>query len=401
MTGATGAVRAALAAALLAAAVAAAAAPETRAEPAAAQAEAPPQRFTVKVTEPADGDYVFGKVRIAAEVKSREPVKGIRVEFSIGGKLGFIDREPPFECSHDFGDQPRSYVVEARAIAPDGAAVSDVVVTRKLDIHYREEVERVVVTLSITDAENAFVEGLTRDDFKVSEDGRPQQILEFGVETRPLTLGVLIDTSGSMKEEIEDVQEAASDFVETVRPEDRAFVVDLDENVFLLQDLTNDHALLQAAIEGTDAEGGTALYDAVWASYRLMKGIQGRRALIALTDGEDTNSRTSFQRLLELTRTSDVILYPVALDASVLDFPIRGSLRQLADDTGGRAFFPRSAEDIARAYRQIAADLRSQYFLTYTPSNGAADGKWRAIRVECRVPGVNIKTRRGYYAVRR
>jgi Ca-activated chloride channel homolog len=359
-----------------------------------------PSPFRVKITEPVDGDFVFGKSKIVAEVKSKDTVKGIRVEFSVGGKLIFIDREPPFECFHEFGEQPRSWVIEAKAIAPDGLTVTDTIVTRKLDIHYREEVDRVVLAVSATTDENAFAEGLTKADFSVTESEVPQQILEFGVETRPITIGVIIDTSGSMKEEIGHVQVAAKDFVKTIRPEDRAFVVDLDENVFLLQDLTNDHALLQKAIEGTDAEGGTALYDALWASYWKMKSIQGRRALIPLTDGEDTNSRFSFQKVVELTRTNDVILYPIGLSAGLTDFQVRGSLKQLADDTGGRVFFPKSDADVARAYGQIAADLRSQYFLTYSPSNTNFDGKWRPIKVECHKPGVNIKTRRGYYAVK-
>ena len=358
------------------------------------------QRFTVKITEPVDGDFAYGKTKIVAGVKSREPVKGLRVEFSISGKLIFIDREPPFECFHDFGDQPRSWVIEAKAIAPDGLAVTDTVVTRRLEIHYREEVDRVVLAVSVTDEGNSFVAGLTRDDFTVYEENVQQKILEFGVETRPITIGVLTDTSGSMKEEIGQVQAAASDFVKTVRPEDRAFVVDFDENVFLLQDLTNDHALLQEGIEGTDAEGGTAFYDALWASYWKMKKIEGRKAIVALTDGEDTSSRFSYQKVLELTRTNDVILYPIGLATGALDFQIRGSLKQLADDTGGRAFFPHSAAEIAATYKQIAADLRSQYFITYSPSNAAPDGKWRVIRLECHREGVTFKTRRGYYAVK-
>ncbi len=372
------------------------------AQPAAAPTEGiSPARFTVRITEPEDGDFVFGKARIVAEVKPREPVKGLRVEFSVGGRLVFIDREAPFECFHEFGDQPRSWVVEAKAVSPDGIAATATIVTRRLEINYREEVDRVVVVASVVNEENAFMAGLAPDDFTLSEDGVPQKILEFGAETRPITLGVLIDTSGSMKEEIGEVQRAAKDFVRTVRLEDRAFVVDLDENVFLLQDLTNDQNLLQKAIEGTDAEGGTAIYDALYVSYWKMKHLEGRKAIAVLTDGEDTNSRFSFKKVTELTRTNDVILYPIGLGATVLDLAIRGSLKQLADDTGGRAFFPKSAADLKEVYEQVAADLRSQYFMTYSPTNRTLDGSWRAIRLECRVPAARLKTRRGYYAVKR
>jgi len=358
------------------------------------------QRFTVKITSPTDGEYLYGKTKIVADVKSSEPVKGLRVEFSVGGRLIFIDQEPPYECYHDFEGETRSWVIEAKAIAPDGTSSTSTVVTRKLEINYREEVDRVVVAVSATNSDNKFVEGLQKGDFVLEEDKAPQTILEFGVENRPITLGVLIDTSGSMKEEIGAVQEAAKDFVATLRPEDRAFIVDFDENVFLLQDLTSDHALLQQAIEGTDAEGGTALYDALYVSYDKMKPIVGRKAIVALTDGEDTNSSFSFKRVLELTRTHDVIVYAIGLGTSIMDISMRSSFKQIADDSGGRAFFPRSAEDLADVYHQIAEDLRSQYFLTYSTSNRDFDGKWREISVECSKPDVNLKTRRGYYAVK-
>ena len=359
-----------------------------------------PPRFTLRITEPAQGDFIFGKAKIVAEVKSKEEIAGLRVEFSVGGKLVFIDREPPFECYHDFGDQPKSWVIEAKAVSPDGIAITDTIVTRKLEINYREEVDRVVVAATVMDSNNAFVPGLKKTDFKLTEDNVPQDILEFGAETRPITLGVLIDTSGSMKERIGATQVAAKDFVNTIRAEDRAFIVDLDENVFLLQDLTSDHALMKTAIEGTDADGGTAIYDAIYVSYYKMKHIEGRKAIALLTDGEDTSSKFSFQKVTELTRTHDVIIYPIGLGASIMDVAIRGTLKQLADDTGGRAFFPKNANDLKGVYDAIATDLRSQYYITYSPKNRALDGSWRAIKAECANPDIHVKTRRGYYAVK-
>jgi VWFA-related protein len=355
----------------------------------------------VRIMQPENGEFVFGKTKMTATVTTQDPVEGLRVEFSVAGRLIFIDREAPWECFHDFGDQSRSWVVEAKLIAPDGTTVSHTIVTRRLDIHYREEVDRVLVTLSVTDGDKGFIENLTRDDFSVTEDEIPQQILEFEVEKRPITLGVLIDTSGSMKEEIVQVQAAAKDFVTTLRAEDKAFVVDFDENVFLLQDLTNDHAVLQASIEGTDAEGGTALYDAMYVSYRKMQEIEGRKAIAVLTDGEDTNSAFSFKRVVELTKTHDVLVYSIGLGATVLDRSMRSSLKQLSEESGGRAFYPRTAADLADVYQQIAADLRNQYYLTYTSLNRTFDGSWRKIKVSCSVENAEVNTRRGYYAVPR
>jgi len=360
----------------------------------------PVRKLLVKITEPADGDFVFGKAKIAATVEASKEIRDVRVEFSIAGKLIYIDREPPYEAFYDFGDEPRSYVIEAAAISPDGDSAQDTIVTRKLLINYREIVDQVVVTASVVDDERKFVQGLARDDFVLSEDDVRQTIVDFSVETRPITMAIMIDTSGSMREEIGDVQEAAKEFVETLRPQDRALVIDFDENVFLLQDLTADHALLREAIEGTDAEGGTALYDAIYAAYRRLKTIDGRKAIVLLTDGADTNSRFSYQKILELTRTHDVVIYSIGLGATVLDVSMRSSLKQVAEETGGRAYFPHTAADLAEVYQQIADDLRSQYYMAYSPTNKATDGTWRKIKLETGVKGVKVRTRKGYYAVK-
>jgi len=360
----------------------------------------PVRKLTVKITEPADNDFVFGKTRIAAAVEASDEVRGVRVEFSVGGKLIFIDREAPYEVFHDFGDEARSWVIEAAAFSADGDEARATIVTRKLTINYREQVDRVIVTASVVDDDRKFIAGLTQTDFRLYEDDVEQKLMEFSQETRPITMAILIDTSGSMREEISTVQEAGQAFVGTLRPEDRALVIDFDENVYLLQDLTNDHKLLNDAIKGTDAEGGTAFYDALFAAYRRLRPIEGRKTIVLLTDGADTNSRFSYQKVLELTRTHDVVIYSIGLGVTALDVGVRGSLKQLADDTGGRSYFPHSAKELEDIYGQIAEDLRSQYYLSYSSTNKATDGSWRKLRLETTVKGAKIKTRKGYYAVK-
>jgi len=358
------------------------------------------KKLTVRITDPEDAGFVFGKARIAAEVEASKDLTGVRVEFSVAGKLVFIDREAPYEVFHEFGDEARSWVIEAAAISSGGVTARDTIVTRKLTIDYREVVDRVLLTASVVDADKRFVEGLTEEDFELTEDDVEQNILEFSQETRPITMAILIDTSGSMKEEIAQVQDAATAFVETLRETDRALIIDFDENVYLLQDLTSSTTDLHDAIMGIDAEGGTALYDAIYASYRKLKGIEGRKTIVLLTDGADTNSRFSYQKVLEYTRTHDVVVYTIGLGATVLDVGVRGSLKQLADETGGRSYFPSSAEDLADVYQQIATDLRSQYYLTYSPNNTKTDGTWRKIKLKTAAKGARVKTRKGYYAVK-
>jgi VWFA-related protein len=139
----------------------------------------------------------------------------------------------------------------------------------------------------------------------------------------------------------------------------------------------------------------------MYVSYRKMQEIEGRKAIAVLTDGEDTNSAFSFKRVVELTKTHDVLVYSIGLGATVLDRSMRSSLKQLSEESGGRAFYPRTAADLADVYQQIAADLRNQYYLTYTSLNRTFDGSWRKIKVSCSVENAEVNTRRGYYAVPR
>src|SRR5207249_2934294 len=213
---------------------------------------------------------------------------------------------------------------------------------------------------------------------------------------------LLLDSSGSMQGRMEKVHLAADKFVESLQPDDQALVIDFDEKVFLLQDFTHDSKLLKEAIDSTYAEGGTALYDALYAAFRKLKEHQGRKAIVILSDGEDTNSKFSFQRVLEAAKTNEVIIYSIGLGVSILDVATHSVLKQLAEETGGRAFFPGRAEELTGVYDQIAEELRSQYYLTYSPSNEDWNGKWRKLRLAApKRKEVEIRTRRGYYAVRR
>ena len=184
--------------------------------------------------------------------------------------------------------------------------------------------------------------------------------------------------------------------------EDKALVIDFDEKVYLLQDLTNDKDQLRRAITSTNALGGTALYDALYASFRRLRGIEGRKAIILLTDGDDTSSKFSFKRVLDEAKISDIIIFPIGLGTTVLDIDLRRILKTLAEETGGRASFPSKVEDLEAVYKDISEELKSQYYITYEPSNTVWDGRWRKIKMYG-APGkdLDVRTRSGYYAVRK
>ena len=155
-----------------------------------------------------------------------------RVEFLIGDDVIFVDREPPFECLHEFDDESRSHIVRAIAYHREGLTVQDAVVTRKITFGSFEEVNRVILWVSVTDRDDEFVTDLDVERFDVRENGKSQQVLELVKEDRPITMAILLDSSGSMQEELRDVQIAAGSFVETLRDEDRAMVIDFDDRVF-------------------------------------------------------------------------------------------------------------------------------------------------------------------------
>jgi Ca-activated chloride channel family protein len=354
--------------------------------------------FSITITQPAMQEVVFGKTKIAAKVEIDDPSLVDRVEFVIADEVAFVDREPPYEFFHNFGEEQRSWVVRAIAWHKEGVSVSDVTITRKLAFSNIEEVNRVILWISATDKKGEFITDLERDEFKVFENDKEQRIIDFYAETRPITMAILIDTSGSMRDKIREVHAAAGAFVDTIRDIDNALVIDFDDNVFLIQDLTNDHEALKEAITSTEPLGATSIFDAVHAAYRKIGKIDGRKAVILLSDGEDTSSQFGFKRVLNEAKTNNTIVYTIGVGGGSID---RNVMEEFAQNTGGKAFFVKKADELSEVYQRIADELGNQYYLTYSTDNEDWDGHWVKIRVESKRPGVKVRARRGYFAVRK
>jgi Ca-activated chloride channel family protein len=365
------------------------------------EAQAPNRRpgFVIEITQPANQSVVFGRTKIVADVQVRKADLVDRVEFLVGDEVVFVDREPPYECMHDFGEESRSWIIRAVAYHVEDVSVTDAVITRKVPFTVVERVNRVVIWVSATDKDDEFVGDLRREDFRVLEEGVEQEILEFYREDRPITMAILLDSSGSMRDKLEEVHEAASSFVDTLREEDRALVIDFDDKVFLVEDLTSDHEVLKRAITSTEAIGGTALYDVLHATYRKIGDIPGRRAIVLLSDGEDTASRLSFRRVLEEAKSNQALIYAIGLGGGGQG-PRRSVLRDFAEFTGGRAFFVKKASELGEVYQRIAEELRTQYYIAYSTSNEQWDGRWMKIKVESEREDLDVRARRGYFAVR-
>ena len=360
--------------------------------------------FAIKITNPANNDFRFGRAEIDADVTSADPALVEKVEFFVEDRLVFIDTEPPYKCFFDFGTDPHSWVLRAVAYHREGVTVADTVILKKVVLNYTVEVNRVILFASAHQkgGDHRPVVNLKKEDLVLEEDGVRQNLIDFYVEKRPMTLAMILDSSGSMQPAMDKVHVAAGRFVDNLGGDDRALVIDFDEKVYLLQDLTSDKDLLRKAITSTNALGGTALYDALYASFRRLRGIEGRKAIILLTDGDDTSSKFSFKRILDEAKVSDMIIYPVGMGTTFLDVDLRRILKTLSEETGGRAYFPSKVEELQDVYQEIADELKSQYYLTYEPTNTVWDGRWRKIKLDG-APGrdLDIRTRSGYYAVKK
>jgi Ca-activated chloride channel family protein len=360
-----------------------------------AQDAAQRRGFSIHIVAPPENDFVVGKTKIRAEVKAEDAADVDRVEFLVKGKVVFVDREPPYECVYDFGEESKAWVIRAVAYHREGFSVSDVVVTRKLTIESFEEINKVILWVTVTDKADRLVGELQRESFKVFEDGTPQTIQEFTLEDRPITMAIVLDSSGSMRDSMPDVHEAASQFVGTLRPQDRALVIDFDDKVFLLQDLTSDQTELKTSVTSTEALGSTALYDALHAAFRKLAGIEGRKAIVLLTDGDDTSSQFGYERILEEAKAQSVLIYAIGLG------DVRKSvLKEFSDVTGGRAFFVSKAKELAEVYQKIAEELRRQYYISYSTNNKTWDGRFIKLEVKATNSDWSVRARRGYFAVR-
>jgi VWFA-related protein len=269
------------------------------------------------------------------------------------------------------------------------------------------DVTRVNLLYTVTDKKGRFVSNLTRDDFEIIENKKPQKILEFTAETDlPLRLAILIDTSNSIRERFRFIQEAATDFITTVmRPgKDRALVVSFDTSPELVSDLTDDQVAITKAIRELRPGGGTALYDAIFFSCRdqLMKDQprdKFRRAIVVLSDGDDNQSRWTREQALEMAHKADAVIYTISTNITHLETSGDKVLKRYAEETGGIAFFPFKAEDLGQSFENIANELRHQYNVFYRPEPLRTDGLYHPVEIRVKERReLSVRARHGYYA---
>ena len=267
-------------------------------------------------------------------------------------------------------------------------------------------VEEVTVPFIVTDNRNRLVTDLTQADFQVLEDRRPQQISAFARETDvPLRIGLLVDTSNSIRDRLDFEQKAAAEFLQTtVRPgKDKALLGTFDSVAELVQDFTDNVDELVGATQTLRAGGGTALYDAILFTSRdrllaeAPLSSRYRRAMVVLSDGEDNQSRFTRQQTLEAARRGEVIIYTISTNIKGTHMPGDKVMQEFAEETGGRYFQPFTWDDLDEAFQAISQELRSQYSLSYHPTT-PRDGQYHGIEIRSLKGGLRVRARRGYFA---
>jgi Ca-activated chloride channel family protein len=286
--------------------------------------------------------------------------------------------------------------------APPGQATSGSPQSIKVDVNL------VVLHTTVLDDRGRFAEGLKQENFRVLEDKLEQKLAVFKREDVPVSMGLVIDNSGSMRDKRPRVNEAALTLVQSSNPQDEAFVVNFNDDFYL--DLDKDFSSsipeLKEALERIDSRGSTALYDAVIGSLdHLKKASRDKRVLLVVTDGEDNTSHNSLDRAIKEVQKTDTVIYTIGLlgeESKKNSKRAKKALEQLALASGGLAFFPENVDDVRNISEQVARDIRNQYTLAYYPTNTKRDGTFRTVQVEVIPPRgrgkLVARTRNGYYA---
>ncbi len=360
----------------------------------------PHGELRVRILEPPRGRTAYGSVRAKAEVVVPEEKHVTQVEFLINDQLQVTVEQPPWETMVDVPPGQELVYMTVVAELNDGARAEDVRFLVAPD--YIEEVAVNLVELytTVSDKNGLLIRGLEAGEFKIWEDGRPQQVAKFElVENLPLTLGIAIDTSGSMFESLGEAQRAAVGFLENIiTTRDRCFALAFADKPALLMERTSDVGAVAEALDDLVANGSTSLHDAIVTSLYYYRGIRGRRAMVLLSDGEDTSSSLEFPEALEYAKRGGVSVFTIGLRIGKSAIGIRRKLEELAKETGGRTFYIKDALELAKVYEDIERELRSQYLVAYNSDQQSEGGQYHEVEVKVRDGKLKARTIRGYYS---
>ena len=364
-----------------------------------ARAADAPAALSVRITSPLGRTGEPGVIRIVAQIHALPGAPPQSVQFWVDGVLLATVSEPPYATTWDDANPFNANEIAVAVTDCLGNTARDTVLLKPFEITEVSEVTRVLVDASVQDKTGRFVRALAGRDFEIREDGVPQAIDLAGEEDQPATFAMLIDSSQSMSRRIDFVQEAARRLVGFMRPRDRMMVVPFSKTLEPITGPTNDRATVVDAIGHIEPHGGTAILDCLVRVAAHLDGIEGRRAIVLITDGYDEHSETGFDEALKAVKAAQATVYVVAI-GGVAGISLKGErfLRALAKETGGRAFLPSREWELELVHAALASDVQNRYLLSYTPANQEVDGKWRAITVSVADSSYKVRARSGYFA---
>jgi len=355
---------------------------------------------SVRITSPLGRTGLAGPIRIVAQVQQPENVRLKPIKFYIDDKLfGEATAGPPYalEWTDDNPFEPREIVAEA--CDEEDRCVRDRVQLKPLEILEQSQVSSVLLEASVQDRSGHYIGGLTMSDFSLAEDNVLQELNLVTADTVDSTYTLLLDCSQSMSRRMDFVQLAAARLLRFLRPNDRVIVAPFTKSIGSITGPTDDRATVTTAIRTTRAAGGTALLDALTELPKLLQGATGRQAAVLITDGYDEDSTHTMEDALRAVKAAQATLFVVGV-AGGAGISIKGerALRALAEQSGGRAFFPSREEELPHVHDLIVADIQQRYLLAYTPTNQEIDGAWRQITLRTKDETQKIRTRPGYFA---
>jgi VWFA-related protein len=369
---------------------------ETRSAPRTPQREP----LSIKITSPLGRTGISGPIRIVARITGDPSSALSPVQFYVDGKLIGEDNDgQPFaiEWVDENPFQPREIAVAVSD--SNGEIARDSVILRPLDVTESTSVASVLLEPSVVDRTGRPVNGLTADDFRLYEDDDPQTLDMAAPNLEPATYTLLIDSSQSMSRRMDFVLDAARQLPDRLRPADQVIVAPFRQALGTVTGPTKDRETIVGAIEGIASTGGTAILDSVMAITKQLRAIDSRHIVVLITDGYDEHSEGGFDLAMEHIRASKATVYVIGI-GGVAGVSLSGEalLKRLATETGGKAFFPARDFQLTEVHGLIAADVQQRYVITYTPTNQAMDGTWRAIRLETTTPTHVVRVRAGYFA---
>jgi VWFA-related protein len=352
-------------------------------------------RFQVRLAEPQRGKKYESSLLARAEVSVPDGQTIERVEFYLNEALVATAYQEPYQQPIILPKGEEIAYVRAVAYLPDGNSTESLVFVNAPENMAEVEVNFVELYATVLDRNRRPVEGLEQKDFAVAEDGVKQEIARFErVSNQSIHAAVTIDISASMDKNLDKARTSALQFLQgTIKPKDRAAVVTFNDHPNLTVKFTNDLPALAGGLAGLKAERGTALYDSIIFTLYYFTGIKGQRAMLLLTDGKDEGSRFTYEDALEYARRAGVTIYAIGLG----DDADRRKLEKISEETGGRAFFLKSVDELAGIYSTIESELRSQYLVAYQSGNTTGGNAFRSIDLKVNKPGLEPKTIRGYY----